>query len=132
MTTIATDGPGCWAGIEPDVRVRTLDGPPIENPFFEVSAPLLSRGERIHLAPYPPADENVHHALRMWRADQARTTTGRVTEIVSDAQLHLMAVGQPRSIESLAGIPMLTATQLETYGDDLLRTIEDLAEPAAE
>jgi DNA helicase-2/ATP-dependent DNA helicase PcrA len=62
-------------------------------------------------------------ALRKWRLERARAEEVPAFVVFSDATLHELADGLPRTPAELASVPGIGPVKLERYGDDVLRVL---------
>lgn len=86
--------------------------------------PLGVSGEAT-VSALPPQARRVFHALRDWRATEARNLGKPAYVIFNDATLGLIARERPTSLEELGGLSGVGRKRLERYGEDVLRIVEE-------
>lgn len=84
------------------------------------SGSTRAKAARIEL---PAHAEPVFEALRVWRADVARSHGVPAYVIFHDATLREIALNQPGSLDELGHINGVGARKLEAYGDDILQRV---------
>lgn len=81
-------------------------------------------GQRYLLAPPPPPPADLLDALMAWRRERARTDAVGIDHVLTDAQLHTIALRAPTTIEDLADIPFMGPSKLDDFGDEILAAVE--------
>ena len=99
------------------------------NLYWESPVYVYGRLYELARPPAPPA--KLHNALKAWRASRARDDGVGLHLVLTDAQLHTIALRRPTTLEDLAVTPFIGATKLDDFGDELLAII-DHATPSGE
>jgi ATP-dependent DNA helicase RecQ len=74
-----------------------------------------------------PVEQTIFEKLRWWRVETARKHNVPAYVIFHDATMREIAKAKPESLEQLRFIPGVGAKKLETYGDEIVSLIAELA-----